>query len=102
MSEIDSYVFMFKQLVLTGKKSHLEIKSEAGKAAVHLSVEVDVLHEQRDQPRNGPARQRPREKRAAAHDAAIRAVEHVQREESSATEKVADTAFILDIFSVTF
>ena len=33
-----------------------------------------------------------REKRAAARDAAIRAVEHAQREESSVTEKVADKA----------
>jgi hypothetical protein len=70
MSEIDSFFIKFKQLVYSGKNAHLDVKSEAGKAIVHLTVEVDVQHQHRAQPRNGPARQRRREKRAAAREAA--------------------------------
>ena len=71
-SEIDSFVMKFKQIMHSGKKVDLNIKSEAGKAVINLTVEVDVpLQPQRSaQPRNGPARQRRREKRAAARDAA--------------------------------
>jgi hypothetical protein len=56
-----------------GKNAHLDIKSEAGKAIVHLTAEVDAhadQEQQRAQPRNGPARQWRREKRAAARDTA--------------------------------
>ena len=70
MSEIDSFFIKFKQLVYSGKNAHLDVKSEAGKAIVHLTVEVDVQHQHRAQPRNGPARQRRRERRAAAREAA--------------------------------
>jgi hypothetical protein len=73
MSEIDSFIWKFKQLVNAGKNAHLDIKSEAGKAIVHLTAEVDAHadeEQQLAQPRNGPAWQRRREKRAAARDTA--------------------------------
>ena len=99
MSEIDSFIWKFKQLLHSGKNAHLEIKSEAGKAFVHLSAEVDVQqHEQqllRAQPRNGPARQRRREKRAAERDAAVIAADH--EVDRSAPEKVARNVNTRDV-----
>ena len=69
--DIDSFVVKFKQLLHSGKKAHLDIKSVSGKATIHLTVEVDVSNQHpRVQPRNGPARERRREKRAAAREAA--------------------------------
>ena len=90
MSEVDSFFFKFKQLLHSGRKAHLEIKSEAGKAVVHLTAEVDVNEDDhhRAQPRNRPARQRRREKRAALRDAAATAAE--QSGAGSATEKVTE------------
>ena len=108
MSEIDSFVLKFKQLLHSGKKAHLDIKSVTGKATIHLTVEVDVSNQHpRVQPRNGPARERRREKRAAAREeaAAVAAVNEeevgkVSEEESEketnnvvvSTVKVAETA----------
>ena len=73
MSEIDSFIWKFKQLVYSGKNTHLDIKSEAGKVIVHLTAEEDVHADQQqqcNQPRNGPARQQHREKQASARDTA--------------------------------
>ena len=108
MSEIDSFVLKFKQLLHSGKKAHLDIKSVTGKATIHLTVEVDVSNQHpRVQPRNGPARERRREKRAAAREeaAGVAAVNEeevgkVSGEESEketnnvvvSTVKVAETA----------
>ena len=50
--------------------AHLDIRSEAGKAIVSLTAEVDV-HPHRVQSRNGPSRQRRSEKRATAREAAV-------------------------------
>ena len=73
LSEIDSFIWKFKQLLYSVRNDHLDKKSEAGKAIVHLTAEVDV-HVYQEQHRakhwNGPACQRHREKRAAAKDAA--------------------------------
>ena len=73
----------FKQLLHSGKKVHFDIKSVTGKATIHLTVEGDISnqHPDRVQPRNGPARQRRHEKRAAARDeaAAEAAVENVNQ-----------------------
>ena len=108
MSEIDSFVLKFKELLHSGKKAHLDIKSVTGKATIHLTVEVDVSNQHpRVQPRNGPARERRREKRAAAREeaAGVAAVNEeevgkVSGEESEketnnvvvSTVKVAETA----------
>ena len=74
LQELDSFIFKFKNLLTAGRSASLRMTSSAGKAEVHLSVELDdvppvtLLPPQSS--RNGPARQRRREKRAAARQAA--------------------------------
>ena len=67
MSQLDSFIWKFKQLLHSGMNAKLEIKSEAGKAIVNLTAEVETMPRQS---RNGPAWQRRRERRAAARAAA--------------------------------
>ena len=70
--EIYSFILKFKNLLLSGRNATLVIKSDAGKAVVNLNVELgDVspppsLHQHLRGPRNGPARQQRRLRRAAA------------------------------------
>jgi hypothetical protein len=90
MSEIDSFIWKFKNLLRSGKNAHLDIKCEAGKAIVSLTAEVDVDHPQHPhhvQSRNGPSRQRRREKRAALREAAEEVAQDV---DSSASDEVAE------------
>ena len=63
MSHLDSFIWKFKQLLHSRMNAKLEIKSEAEKAIVNLTADVEPMPRQS---RNGPARQRRREKRAAA------------------------------------
>ena len=74
MPEIDSFVWKFKKLLHFGMNATLEMKSEAGKAVLKLTAEVDVLPQPHIQSRNPPSRQRRREKRAAEREAAASAV----------------------------
>ena len=72
MSEIDSFVLKFKNLLHSEKDATLTIKSEAGRAVLQLSVELghvlsNPLHHHRH-PKNSPSRQRRRERRAAARN----------------------------------
>jgi hypothetical protein len=75
-TEIDSFIVKFKSLLLSGRNATLEIKSNAGKAEVNLRVELgDVScppaqHPHQRWPRNGPARQRRRVRRAEEREAA--------------------------------
>ena len=68
--EIDSFVRKFKVLCQSGRSARLILCSNAGKASLNLCVDLGVLHEGPYHPpnhsRNGPARQRCREKRVAA------------------------------------
>ena len=67
VSEIDSFIWKFKQLVHSGMNAHLDIKTEAGRAIVHLTAEVDVhVPPPQQHSRNGPSRQRRRERQAQA------------------------------------
>ena len=71
--ELDSFYSKFKNLLCSEKDATLTFKSEAGRAFVTLSVDLGHVHSGQGQlspggPRNGPARQRRREKRAAARD----------------------------------
>ena len=88
MPEIDSFIWKFKKLLHSGKNAHLDIKSEAGKAIVTLTAEVDVHPQHRVQARNGPSRQRRREKGAAAREAAA----NLEDEESvqAVVEEITD------------
>ena len=65
MSELDSFVIKFKNLLSSGRTASLLIKAVAGKAEVKLEVKLGdalvqpPLHEHHHQrSRNGPARQR--------------------------------------------
>ena len=69
----------------------LEIKSEAGKAVVTLTAEVDVHPQHRVQSRNGPSRQRRREKRAAEREA-VEVVEEKPAVDKTANESEYKTA----------
>ena len=109
--EIDSFILKFKTLLLAGKNANLEIKSDAGKVVMNLSVEVDVSpnpHLHHHHRHVGPARQRRRARReaerAAADNAATddAAAEIINSEEESldnkdnlkSAEKAAETSSI--------
>ena len=71
-SEIDSFILKFKSLLQAGRNASLTVKAEAGKASVSLHVNLgdvlppEFLQQHRHGSRNGPARQRRRERRATA------------------------------------
>ena len=66
--EIDSFVLKYKNLLLAGIDANLTIISQAGKAVLTLTAEVDVSH---PHPRHvGVARVRRHERRAAERAAA--------------------------------
>ena len=59
LSEVDSFILKFKNLLKSGKNAHPDIKSEAGKASIKLTVEVDLDTSKNLPPfRNGPSRWR--------------------------------------------
>ena len=75
-NELDSFVVKLKNLWSAGRNAKLSVETVAGKATVTLSVvdldvppHVQLLHQQR-RPRNGPAQQRRRVRRAAAQQTA--------------------------------
>ena len=86
MSQLDSFIWKFKQLLHSGMNAQLELKSEAGKAIVKLTAEIENIPKQS---RNGPAQQRRRERRAAARAAvaAEQAAAGQQPEHSEAEEE---------------
>ena len=95
MSEIDNFIWKFKNLLHAGKKANLSINSEAGKALVTLTVEVNVPPFPSKSFRNGPSRQRRRIRRAAERaDAAavIAAAEDAAEadQQSEVAEEVTD------------
>ena len=67
IEEIDSFFFKFKHLLISGKNANLTMKSETGKVYVNLALEVDV--HPLTGARNGPSRDRRRERRALAREA---------------------------------
>ena len=70
MSEIDNFIWKFKNLLYAGKHAKLTIESKTGKAFVSLFVEVDVPFSPPKSSRNGPSRQHRRVRRAEEHAAA--------------------------------
>ena len=74
MSEIDNFICKFKNLLHAGKIANLTIKSEAGKALVTLTVQVDapLPSPAFKSSRNGPSRQRRRMRRAAECAAVVK------------------------------
>ena len=85
-AEIDSFIVKFKTLLLSGKKATLVIKSDKGKAEVSLNVELGEVHPPPVHSRypgfrDGPSRQRRRQRRAAARE-----VQKTENENSMAAE----------------
>ena len=101
--ELDSFLSKFKQLCSSGLDAHLEAGSHAGQAWVSLRVGLGQLpksHECHRQRKNGPARQKRRERREAArkvsndigHENDQPVIDEVVAEEATLeTEKVAQT-----------
>jgi hypothetical protein len=88
--ELDSFVLKFKNLWQAGRNANLSIKSNGGKVEVHLSVELGdapfvTSHGHIPRSKNGPSRQRRRERRAAAH-AGTRAAEQANIDQDTAVE----------------
>ena len=92
--ELDSFYSKFKNLLCSEKDATLTFKSEAGRAFVTLSVDLGHVHSGQghlspDGPRNGPARQRRREKRAAARDKKLPS-ENLKTKDLDSAEKVEE------------
>ena len=80
--QVDSLILKFKQLWKTGFDAHLDLHTHAGQAWVSLHVRLGHSQEHRHQrydnrSRNGPSRQRRREKRANARRDAEKATENL-------------------------
>ena len=93
--ELDSFYVKFKNLVYSGKDANLTIKSEAGKVSVipwSCSRKTWSGHLSPQRSRNGPSRQRRREKRAA--DRAVKEHKELQNQElaEEATGNVEKTS----------
>ena len=69
-SEIDSFVYKFKNLLIGGANASLTLKSEAGKALVTLTAEVNILPPPSNPHQHDGARHRRRLRRAADRAAA--------------------------------
>ena len=92
--ELDSFYNKFKNLLSAEKDATLTFKSEAGRAFVTLSLDLGHVHSGQDQlppfgHRNGPARQRQREKHAAARSEKLSA-ENVEVEDIQSSEKIEE------------
>ena len=87
--ELDSFFVKFKCLLQSEKDATLTLKSEAGRAFVTLSLDLGHVRSEQDLPprvgglRNGPARMRRRERRAAAREK-LATEEAIQNVESTA------------------
>ena len=95
MSEIDSFFFKYKNLLIAGKSANLTLRAEAGKATITLAVEVEDLQHvhPNNRPRDGPSRQRRREKRAKARseEAELAGNEADPTEVNESTDKETET-----------
>ena len=105
ISELDSFYLKFNTLLRAGRNATLKIESKAGKAEVTLQVELrdislpsaHLQHHRPHRPRNGPARQRRRERRAANREADIavevRKVqnEHIADVEETSTRNISES-----------
>ena len=101
-SEIESFISKFKTIANAGINASLMIKTEAGKATVTLTAEVDVAQSFSSLlPRGGPARQRRRLRRAAARASAeVADAESVARESPAVEKETASEPFNEDVDAV--
>ena len=96
--EIESFILKFKSLLSSGKDANLNLKSEAGKVLVSLTIEVNTskLFDLPRPARNKPARQRQRDRHAASREAAaiaaVAATEELSEKETVSSAVVEDKA----------
>ena len=92
--ELDSFYFKFKNLLYAGRDATLNLKSENGRALVTLSLDLGHVLDQ-DQytmrSRNGPSRQRRRDRRAAARSEKEQAVAQTNENAENANNNVEET-----------
>ena len=99
-NEIDSFVRKFKVLCQAGRSATLTLSSDAGNASLNLQVDLGSLHDDglrlhqhpHNHARNGPARQRRTEKRAAARKAEAEQAEAALTEEEKEVLDMAERA----------
>ena len=101
--ELDTFYFKFKNLILAEKNATLTLNSEAGRTRVTLSVDLGHLHSEAvpQQPhhgRNGPARKRRRERRAAARcqAEAVEASKSAEKAETSSANVLDNTEKVVE------
>ena len=97
VSEIDTFYFKFKNLCVAGINATLTLHSEEGRAQVTLNADLGhlgpvVSPSQHPHGRNGPARVRRRERRAAARQSEEASTETVDKYAAATqtTEEVLD------------
>ena len=104
IKELDTFIAQFKQLWQAGLDAHLAVDAHAGKAWVHLHVQLGQapgpLHQVQPQfpthrrNRNGPSRQRRRARRAAARSEQIEETEEVETVENNIRAEEASNKFV--------
>ena len=86
LNELDSFIYKFKNLWQTGRNASLSLKSNYGKVEAHLGVELgEAFAPVFQRSKNGPSRQKRRERRAAARNAG-KAKQPVNVKEDTAVE----------------
>jgi hypothetical protein len=98
LSEIDSFFFKFKNLLISEKDATLTLKSEAGRAQVTLSVDLGHLHSRPGHPHhhdasNGNSRSRRQERQAATRKQAA----EVAEQSSEKVDKVSEPGKKADV-----
>ena len=98
LSELDSFLLKFKCLWKTGYDAHLDFDTKAGEAWVGLRVRLGRVHGPLEQlfpkpqtrSRNGPSRQRRRERRAAARKE-VEETSHSETQDNAVEASIPET-----------
>ena len=102
LSEIDSFYFKFKNLLIAEKDATLTLKSESGRGQVTLSVDLGhLLSRDGTHPphhaRNGPSRSRRRERRGEARlQAAAEAAKSSEEVDKSDANEITEQLKIVE------
>ena len=102
-TELDTFVFKFKQLWKSGLEVHLDLECHGGQAWVGIRVQLGCVPGPKNHPhiqpqqrrtRDGPSRQRRRARRAAARQEI--AEEAVDEKKSPEKKDAAEVVFVDD------
>ena len=103
VSDLDTFYFKFKNLILAEKDATLTLISEAGRTKVNLSVDLGHLNpeavpQQPHHGRNSPARKRRRERRVAARcqAEAVEASKSAEKAEASSANALDETEKVVE------